>query len=763
MKLLIPFLKNKEIENKHYLALLLEDNKIYSVILQEENQTAKIVGRHNEILQTPLEELTQIELIEFVDKTISKAEEVLPPDIETHKTVFGVKENWVDKESKKIKKDHLSKLKKVCDALDLTPIGFMVISEAISNLIQKEEGSPLSAILVDLGKKMIQISLFRGGVISESVNGPIEVSVIKTVDNLLKNFTATVLPAKILILNSKNTDVSNQSFTTHEWSKDLPFLHIPKITLLPDNFDAKAVAYGATQQMGFELVGISDTIDAPKNENSNSRNVVKELPPVEKDQITEEEKQSVGYNFGFVINEDVAKLVQKKPPTEVHNPVQLSNPDENITPVNKERINPQTHEVVHSNLQAKNNKNVFAGVLTLIPSFKSLKMPKLPGVLSKNKGFKLPVIIGALIILLVAGTWLYYYYGTKAQIILLVKPKDVTQETNIIFSITQPNDFSKNIISGKSVSSTVDGELSTPTTGKKDTGNKAKGNITIYNSSSGEESISSGTQIKSSTGITFTLDKDITIASASGDIFSGTKPGTSNAGITAQDVGTDANLPSGTKFTIGGNTTLAAKNDSAFSGGTKKTITVVSKADQAKLKSDLPKSLEKNALSNLSSKKDSSETILPVFINFVLDKPKFDKAIDDEAKDIKLIASVKFDGISYKNADIENLDKSILKDNYSQDISFADNTLKNEITDVKTDKDSIKAKLKITGGLLPKIDNAEVKNKLKGKSSTDAKKLLGSLPQVANIDIKYSPDILYLSNFFPLLPKNIQLVIKSND
>ena len=763
MKLPIPFLKNKEIENKHYLALLLEDNKIYSVILQEENQTAKIVGRHNEILQTPLEELTQIELIEFVDKAISKAEEVLPPDIETHKTVFGVKENWVDKESKKIKKDHLSKLKKVCDALDLTPIGFMVISEAISNLIQKEEGSPLSAILVDLGKKMIQISLFRGGVISESVNGPIEASVIKTVDNLLKNFTATVLPAKILILNSKNTDVSNQSFTTHEWSKDLPFLHIPKITLLPDNFDAKAVAYGATQQMGFELVGISDTIDAPKNENSNSRNVVKELPPVEKDQITEEEKQSVGYNFGFVINEDVAKLVQKKPPTEVHNPVQLSNPDENITPVNEERINPQTHEVVHSNLQAKNNKNVFAGVLTLIPSFKSLKMPKLPGVLSKNKGFKLPVIIGALIILLVAGTWLYYYYGTKAQIILSVKPKDVTQETNIIFSITQPNDFSKNIISGKSVSSTVDGELSTPTTGKKDTGNKAKGNITIYNSSSGEESISSGTQIKSSTGITFTLDKDITIASASGDIFSGTKPGTSNAGITAQDVGTDANLPSGTKFTIGGNTTLAAKNDSAFSGGTKKTITVVSKADQAKLKSDLPKSLEKNALSNLSSKKDSSETILPVFINFVLDKPKFDKAIDDEAKDIKLIASVKFDGISYKNADIENLDKSILKDNYSQDISFADNTLKNEITDVKTDKDSIKAKLKITGGLLPKIDNAEVKNKLKGKSSTDAKKLLGSLPQVANIDIKYSPDILYLSNFFPLLPKNIQLVIKSND
>ena len=526
MKLPIPFLKNKEIENKHYLALLLEDNKIYSVILQEENQTAKIVGRHNEILQTPLEELTQIELIEFVDKAISKAEEVLPPDIETHKTVFGVKENWVDKESKKIKKDHLSKLKKVCDALDLTPIGFMVISEAISNLIQKEEGSPLSAILVDLGKKMIQISLFRGGVISESVNGPIEVSVIKTVDNLLKNFTATVLPAKILILNSKNTDVSNQSFTTHEWSKDLPFLHIPKITLLPDNFDAKAVAYGATQQMGFELVGISDTIDAPKNENSNSRNVVKELPPVEKDQITEEEKQSVGYNFGFVINEDVAKLVQKKPPTEVHNPVQLSNPDENITPVNKERINPQTHEVVHSNLQAKNNKNVFAGVLTLIPSFKSLKMPKLPGVLSKNKGFKLPVIIGALIILLVAGTWLYYYYGTKAQIILSVKPKDVTQETNIIFSITKPNAFSKNIISGKSVSSTVDGELSTPTTGKKDTGNKAKGNITIYNSSSGEESISSGTQIKSSTGITFTLDKDITIASASGDIFSGTKPGT---------------------------------------------------------------------------------------------------------------------------------------------------------------------------------------------------------------------------------------------
>ncbi len=146
--------------------------------------------------------------------------------------------------------------------------------------------------------------------------------------------------------------------------------------------------------------------------------------------------------------------------------------------------------------------------------------------------------------------------------------------------------------------------------------------------------------------------------------------------VTAKDIGPESNLPSGSKFAIGGNTSLAAKNDSAFSGGNKKAITVVSKEDIAKLKSELPKSLESKARDDLAKKIQSGETILNGFISETIDKPKFDKAVDDEAKQVKLTGSVNFEGISYQNEDIENFDKSILKDHYSSDISFAKDSLK---------------------------------------------------------------------------------------
>ena len=45
-----------------------------------------------------------------------------------------------------------------------------------------------------------------------------------------------------------------QEFITHKWSHELGFLHVPQITNLPANFDARAVLSGAATQMGFEIL-----------------------------------------------------------------------------------------------------------------------------------------------------------------------------------------------------------------------------------------------------------------------------------------------------------------------------------------------------------------------------------------------------------------------------------------------------------------------------------------------------------------------------
>lgn len=773
MKLPIPFIKKKKNEKEYFLALLLDEEKASSVILEEELGKAKIVGTHDEHLTTHIEDLTQDELIKIIDKTISRAEEILPPDVETHKTVFGVQESWVDKETKKIKKEHLTRLKKVCDTLDLTPIGFMEIHEAIANLLQVEEGAPLSGILVELGKKIVRLTLFRGGNITESTKGTIEHSAMVSVDNLLKNFTAPVLPARIILYTAHDPEATAQHFTRHEWSKSLPFLHVPQISTLPKNFEAKAVAFGATQQMGFEILGILDKKEVEDLQliDEKSNDVSSEDEPKDEAPVQNQEIQN-GDDFGFVKNEDVAL----RPPQPSKSVVAENTDFDNASHVNFDKeLEPQ--EDLKEDLVKEENTDVFektsqntniaTGVSSFISRFKLPKLSKFPksiNFLNSNKGLRLPLLIILGVVGLIIGIWFLYLYSAKAQIVLSVKPKDVSQESDVTFSASSENDFSKNIVAGKSISTTLDGDLTTPATGKKDTGEKAKGNITIYNSSDKEQSVSSGTVVKSNNGISFTLDKDITVASASGDIFSGTKPGTTTTGITAKDIGTEGNLPSGTKFAIGGNTSLAGKNDSAFSGGTKKAITVVSKEDLVKLKTDLPKSLENKAMEDLSGKKEEGETILSDFIDISLDHAKFDKDVDDEAKIVKLTASVKFEGLSYKNSDIENFDKSILKDHFSQDISFAEGSLKNEITDTKVNKDgNIEAKIKVTGGLLPKIEKDEVINKLKDKSPKQAAEILQTLPQVSGTQIRFVPNLLFFPNFLPRLPKNIEFIVKSDE
>jgi len=53
------------------------------------------------------------------------------------------------------------RLKKASDELGLEPIGFLVSAESIVNLLQKDEGAPVTAVLVEMGQKFITVSVYQ--------------------------------------------------------------------------------------------------------------------------------------------------------------------------------------------------------------------------------------------------------------------------------------------------------------------------------------------------------------------------------------------------------------------------------------------------------------------------------------------------------------------------------------------------------------------------------------------------------------------------
>src|ERR1035437_561541 len=252
MKLALPNLSKKS-QAEYYLALVLRNERATSVLFSKSGGTIKYLGHGEEDFPNTIEDATTEQFIEVLDKSITQAETVLPDNIETHKTIFGLKDGWI--ENNKIKKEYLEKLKKASDELGLEPIGFLVSAESIINLLQKEEGTPVTAILVEMGQKFITVSLVKSGKIMESKSSEIHESAPFTVDTLLKHFqTPDNMPPRVVIYGSDDDEEITQEFIGHPWSKSLPFLHLPQINSLPKDGTIKAMLLGAATQMGAELL-----------------------------------------------------------------------------------------------------------------------------------------------------------------------------------------------------------------------------------------------------------------------------------------------------------------------------------------------------------------------------------------------------------------------------------------------------------------------------------------------------------------------------
>lgn len=785
MKLPFSFLKSKKEESEYYLSLILTDEKAGAVILKAEEGNLKRINSHEISLTESLEDTSVDDLITTIDKAISRAEEILPPDIQTHQTIFGVKDNWVDPETKKIKKEYLEKLKKVCNALDLTPIGFMVTTEAITHLMQEEEGAPVSAVFAEIHKKEVILSLLRGGKIVESVSNHHLESLPLTVDKLLGHFTVPVLPARIIIFQSKPNERTNHAFLSHQWSKHLPFLHVPQIIVLPEAFDMRAVMFGAATQMGFKV--LEDKIDElPKltkaeiteemeeaqdealvdsEEVSSQQDLEKETHPASfgeaQDEISEQTAadEEAASDFGFVIDKDIESAQesdvkdQGADEVEYHSSRDAEVPDEDS----------------YDESPSRRSKN--SGTSGMLASISSMKLPKnirIPAVgqlLSKFKGNKsvvkiaIPVII---IVLLIVGTIFFYYDKMQANILLTMQPNSESQDENVTFSTAESSDFSHNLIAAKSISTSIAGQASTNATGSKDEGDKAKGTVTIYNNNSNSVTLNSGTTLTASNGQVFLLDNTVTIASASGDIFSGTTPGTTQTTVTAQTLGTDGNEPSGTEFAIGSDNTVAAKNDNAFSGGTKKTVTVVSANDIVKLRSQLPSSVQGNAQQKLSQQADSGYTVLPLAGSPTLEDQVFNHHVGDEASQVTLNASVVYSGMEYANSDLDNFAKTIMKQKFPQDPNIANNSVKETVNDAQQrTSDAVTATVSLQAGLLPNIKTQDVMSAIQHKSVGDAKSTLSNFPQVESADITFSPPIPFLPSLFPSLPHHINVKVQA--
>jgi len=742
----LPFLQKKQDSKEFFLALILSSGKISSILFEKNGESLLIAGSRSEEFAESLESISSEKLVELADIVVSEVEKTVPVGFNLEKTIFAVPVDWV--EEGKIVKDYLLKLKSLCESLSLTPIGFIVSIEAITAYLQKKEGAPVTAILVELSHKHVTVSIAKNGVILSSKTSVISDTAVLAVEHILsEQEDLEVLPSKIILINYEHAKKSQQAFLSHNWSKRLQFLHIPQVEVLDPEIESQSVVSGVAFEMGFM------NLTSVKLPPESSQKVV-EVATVEESELPKETDEAEEEYEDDKEKKEMSEKENDKTSEELFfhgeevgffKGVDVLNSKNEVKELGEE----QDEEVLH--IEGEEERASTVSKMKL-PSIPSLRIPRVSFGISFGKHTILyPILAVILLLLVIVG---YYYFFEKVSVTLYLEKKTLSKDLEVTFSPDSSTSASDKTVHIDIASSQAEGDSSTETTGKKETGDKAKGEVVVYNKTEDPKTFSKGATIIGPNSLEFNLTGDVQIASTSS--FS-TSFSSSKVKVEASKFGKEYNLPSSSNFQLKGISTsdVFAKNESAFSGGTKKESQVVSADDIDSLTSKIIDDLSKKA--NQGASKDTSQKIISVPVDYTFDEKTFSKKEGEEASAVSLSAKITFKFGSYKISDLENIAKELDKSEVPEGYLYSSNNSKITVSDISKDKNgSITGKINFSSVYLPVVSTSDIVAKLNGKNASKVDEVI-KVKGVNDDLVNFTRSLPLFPKIFPFNKKNIEV------
>ncbi|HCM37984.1 MAG: hypothetical protein UV61_C0006G0094 [Candidatus Gottesmanbacteria bacterium GW2011_GWB1_43_11] len=700
-------------EEKDYLCALVVTEDRVDAALWEATKDGKVnVLKNSTVPFTGEWEKT----IDAADQAVTEIETGLPEGVELTKVVFGLFPEWLTED--RIKDAYLKQLKQLTTSLSLKPLGFVELPTAVVHLLQRDEGTQQTVILVGVESKHVTVSLFKIGKLVGSVTQA-RTEITADIEGILASFKEVeVLPSRVLLYGT-SSDLENlkSDLLNYPWQKKANFLHFPKIEILPEDFAVKAVAIASAT----EIVPHQPEVETLPDGSPTS----KTSPPVD-------EVAQVAADLGFVKDKDVAEEEEVVPAKTSNEPVN------NIVSV------PRPSQGIK------------------LPKF---SLPKFEFTLRFPRLNKFGFLLIGLILLIIVGGAIYggYWWLPKATLKILVTPQALDRSLDLTFdSKADEANPEQNILPGREVTTDVNGSKTLPTTGKKTVGDKALGEVTIYNKTFNTKTFKTGTVVTAG-NLSFTLDAEVTIASASESVGTLTY-GNSKAAVTAADIGSTSNLGPGTDFTFADlpTTSYSARNDKAFSGGSSREVATISREDQKTAREQVLAELNSQAESQLGQNLETGEKLLDKSVTTKTTKETFSKEIGEEADELTVEETVTATGIVYQEADFFTLLESIVANNVPQNFEFNKSEAVLKVVNIGEDKDgkrTISVEIKVN--LLPKIDTSDLSKKLAGRSIDDATAYLKSQSNISGVEFSLSGQLPNLKKNLPANPANIKIVVAS--
>ena len=377
----------------------------------------------------------------------------------------------------------------------------------------------------------------------------------------------------------------------------------------------------------------------------------------------------------------------------------------------------------------------------------------------------LKIVFAVITVLIVAFGILFYVYYPKATIAITVKteafegPVEILIDNNI-----EKADNSKGAIPGDLIESEKESTKKFPATGKKDIGQKAKGNVTISNDSGDVQKISVGAELKSDSGLLFKSTSDATIPGATAAVDSHGNviktAGKVDVNVEANEAGDNYNIGA-TNFTVTGKSVLSGKSTSSMTGGLSKTITVVSQNDLNNAKNDLSKEIITSLHDDLKNKTNGKKVFDEGFKDET-ESSNSDKNVGDEATEFEMKVKAKSSTIDFVEDDyrkmvVEMLNKTIPSEK-TLILSSGD-----EISITGADMNVVEGILKVNGNVKTKVgaklDVDKIKTSIKGKNKSEIENILKENNNIDSVTVEFNPS--WLIKKVPNRDNRIKIEVRS--